>query len=47
MSVNEIRNFFFENYCKRIGFSNENSYYSIKRLNKKDFTCKQISRKNT
>ena len=30
MSVNEIRDFFFENYYKRIGFSKENGYYSIK-----------------
>ena len=29
-----------------MNFSKENSYYSIKRLNKKDFACKQISRKN-
>ena len=35
MSVNEIRDFFFE-YYKRIGFSEENSYYSIKRLQKKN-----------
>ena len=47
MSVNEIRDFVFENYRKRIGFSTENSYCSIKLLNKKDFTCKQISRKST
>ena len=47
MSVNEIRDFIFENYYKSIGFSNENSYYLMKSL-KKIFivTCKQISRKN-
>ena len=26
MSVNDIRDFIFENYYKRIGFSKENSY---------------------
>ena len=48
MSVNEIRDFIFENYYTRIGFTKENSYYSIKPL-KKIFivTCKQINRKNT
>ena len=48
MSVNEIRDFIFENYYKRIGFSKENSYYSMKRL-KKIFIVvwKQINRKNT
>ena len=30
MSVNEIRDIIFENYYKWIGFSKENSYYSIK-----------------
>ena len=29
MSVNETQGFIFENYYKRIGFSKENSYYSI------------------
>ena len=36
ISINEIRDFSFENYYKRIGFSKENSYYSMKRLKKKD-----------
>ena len=36
MSVNETRDFIFENYYERIGFSKENSYYSMKRLKKKD-----------
>ena len=36
MSVNEIRDFIFENYYRRIGFSKESSYNSMKRLNKKD-----------
>ena len=34
MSVNEIEDFIFETYYKRIGFSNENSYYSMKSLKK-------------
>ena len=33
--ANEIRDFIFENYYKRIGFSTENSYYSLKHLKKK------------
>ena len=36
MYVNEIKDFIFENYYKRIGFSKGNSYYSMKRLKKKD-----------
>ena len=36
ISVNEIRNFVFENFFKRIGFSKENSFYSVKRLKRKD-----------
>ena len=36
MSVNDIRNFIFENYYKRIGFSKKDSYYSMKRLKRKD-----------
>ena len=49
MSLNEIRDFIFENYYKRIGFSEENSYHLMKRLKKKYFVaaCKQINRKNT
>ena len=35
MSVNLIKYFLFEKYYKRIGFSKENSYYSIKRVKKK------------
>ena len=47
MSVNEIRDFIFENYYKLNGFSKENSYYTLKRLKKKRFTvaCKKINRK--
>ena len=48
MPVNEIRDFTFENYYKRIGFSKENSYYSMKHLKKRFVVaCKQITRKNT
>ena len=49
MSVNDIRDFFFENYYKRIGFSKENNYYSRKYLKKNFFFfgCEQINRKNT
>ena len=32
MSADVIRDFIFENYYKRIGFSKENSYYSMKLL---------------
>ena len=48
MSVNEIRNFIFENYYKRIVFSKESSY-SMKHLKKKRFIVarKQINRKST
>ena len=49
MSANEIRDFFFENYYKVIGFSKENSYYSMKCLKKKKKrlvgACEQINRK--
>ena len=46
-AVNEIRGFTFERYCKRIDFSKENSYHSIKRLKKKKgfiVACEQINR---
>ena len=36
MSGYEIKDFIFENCYKRIRFSKENSYYSMKRLKKKD-----------
>ena len=35
MSVNDIRNFIFENYDKRIGCSKENSYYLMKTQKKR------------
>ena len=34
MSIDEIKDFIFENYYKQIGFSEESSYYSMKRLKK-------------
>ena len=36
MSANEIRDFIFKNYYKRVGVFKENSHYSMKRLKKKD-----------
>ena len=39
ISVNEIRDFIFENYYKRTGFSKESSYYSMKCLKKKIYCC--------
>ena len=36
MSVHDIRDFIFEKYYKQIGFSKEGSYYSMKRLKRKD-----------
>ena len=48
MYVNEMRDFIFENYYKRIAFLKENSYYSMKRLKKRFIVaCKQINRKDT
>ena len=47
MSINEIKDFIFENYDKRIGFSKEISYYSMKCLKIKKIidARKQINRK--
>ena len=36
MSVNEITDFIFGNCYERVGFSKENSYYSMKSFKKKD-----------
>ena len=36
MFVNDITGFIFEDYYKRIGLSEEDSYYSMKRLKRKD-----------
>ena len=48
MSINEIRDFIFESYYKRISIFKEKNYYTMKRLKKKRFIliCKQINRKN-
>ena len=48
MSVNEIKDFTFGNHYKRIGFSKENNYYSMKRF-KEGFivASKQINKKIT
>ena len=35
MTVNEVRDFIYENYYKRIGFAKESSYYSMKHLKKR------------
>ena len=49
ISVDELRDFIFENYFKEIGFVKGRSYYSIKRLERKKIfvACNQINRKNT
>ena len=36
MSLNDIRDLFFDNYYKRIGFSEESSYFSMKHLKRKE-----------
>ena len=43
MTINKLRDFFYENYYSKIRFTKENSFYSIKRQ-KKRFTIilKQI-----
>ena len=38
MIVDELRDFIFENYYKRIGFVKGSTYYSMKCLKRKD-TC--------
>ena len=43
MSVNEMKDFIFENSYKRIGFSKKISYNSMKRLNKKDLLKNTIN----
>ena len=36
MTIKELKDFIFENYYRRIGFTKENSYYSVKYQQKKD-----------
>ena len=49
MSVNEIKDFFFENYDKTVVFSKESSYFSLKSFRKKIFTVvrNKLIQKNT
>ena len=49
MSVNDIRDFIFENYYKQMGFSMEVSYYLMKRLKRKDLLllANKLIEKNT
>ena len=42
ISVNDIIDFIFENYYKRIGFSKETSYYVMKWLKGKDWVMLKI-----
>ena len=39
MSINEIKDYIFENYYKGIEFSKESNYYSVKRLYKNIYCC--------
>ena len=43
MPVNEIRDFIFEDYYKRIGFSKENSYYSVENQKKVIYNCLKLN----
>ena len=43
VSINEIKDFIFETCYKRIGFSKENSCYSVKRLKKSIYYCLQAN----
>ena len=46
MTVNQLRDFIFEKYYKRIGLAKENSYYSMKRLKKRfGVVCNHFNRK--
>ena len=36
LTINELRDFIFENYYRQFGFARENSYYSMKHQKKKD-----------
>ena len=49
INVNEMRKFIFEIYYKRIRFSRENSYYSMKLLKRKDLLllANKLTEKNT
>ena len=43
MLVNKIRDFIFENFYKRIRFSKESNYHSVKRLEKRIGCCSQTN----
>ena len=43
VAVNKIRDFIFEKYYKRIGFSKDNSYYSMKHQNIKIYNFLQLN----
>ena len=45
MTVNEIKDFIFENYYKQIGFSKENSYYSMKHKKDLQFFATKLIKK--
>ena len=47
MTIKQFRDFIFESYYRRIGFTKENSYYSMKHQKKKRFIiiCNQIIKK--
>ena len=46
MTVNELKDFIFENLHKRIGFVKESSNYSVKRWKKRFLiACNQLNKK--
>ena len=48
MTAKELKDFIFENYYQRMGFAEENSYYSMKhQKNRSRIVCNKINRKNT
>ena len=49
MTVSEIRDYIFENYYKRIGFSKENSYCSMKHpeIKNQQLFANKLTEKNT
>ena len=49
MTIKELRDFIFENYYRRIGFTKENSYYSMKhqKILKKRFVKNKTSVKRS
>ena len=47
-NTKKVRDSIYENYCKWIGFSKEESYFSLKRVKKKGcFASKEIDKKCT